>query len=179
MKSKGLKTKRLTLAHSGESWGAPWRVCLKSGEAVGSAGFRGAPENKTVEVLCEIDAPHRGNGYAPEALKAILKWAFSQPGVYFIRAYALEGDAAARLLTKHGFLPRGEGERGKLYELEKPKSDNLSLYLCIGAGLGAGLGAAYENIPTGIAIGMSAGLALGALLDAADKKARAREAEQD
>lgn len=104
-------------------WRTEWRICRKEdGATVGGIGFKGAPCNKTVEVGYGIDEPYRGNGYATEALMALCNWAFAQPGVYFIRAEAEEGNpASVRVLTKCGFLPVGQGTEGILFEPKNRK----------------------------------------------------------
>jgi ribosomal-protein-alanine N-acetyltransferase len=161
-------------------WHTEWVICRKEdGAVVGGIGFRGAPQNKTVEISFFIDAPYRGNGYASEALKSICEWAFMQPDAYFIRAAAEEGNTAAlHVLSKNGFLPPGEGQEGWRYELERPKSSWMAIYMSIGMSMGVALGLPFDNLALGICLGMGMGVALGLALDAQDKKARMRSSEK-
>ena len=161
-------------------WHTEWVICRREdGAVVGGSGFRGAPQNKTVEISFFIDTPHRGNGYASEALKAMCEWAFMQPDAYFVRAAAEEGNTAAlRVLSKYGFLPLGEGKEGWRYELERPKSSWMAIYMSIGMSMGVALGLPFDNLALGICLGMGMGVALGLALDAQDKNARVRDQDE-
>ena len=75
-----------------------------SGEAVGSVAF-GGPVNVQGAVLVgyAMYSEYEGRGYATEAVKAMVGWAFGQPGVREVRALAPG--------LEHAGPPRG-GERG-------------------------------------------------------------------
>jgi hypothetical protein len=92
--------------------------------------------------------------------------------------------ASQRVLEKLGFTPAGEGREGPRFEMEKPKTSWISIYMCLGLSVGLSLGAAMKNMGTAMSIGLCIGLALGVALDEQDKKKRAelraaRESEQN
>jgi RimJ/RimL family protein N-acetyltransferase len=164
------------LAHPRERiWYTEWRITRReTGEPVGGLGFKGPQVNGAVEIGYGIFDPRRGNGYATEAAKAMIGWAFSQEGVYFVTAETEPDNAASqRVLEKLGFSPAGAGEEGPRFEKERPASAWFSIYLCLGLSIGLCLGTSFDNIAIGMSLGMCIGLALGSSLDAADKKKRA------
>lgn len=157
-----------------------WRAELReTGEAAATLGFCGAPEDRTIRLVCEVQKEYRGNGYATEAAKALCDWAFEKEGVYFIQAFSPETDgSAARVLQKLKFYRAAYEEReGTLWELERPASAWMAIYLPLGCGAGIALGSAglFGGMTMGMVIGMCAGLALGLSLDAQDRAARKRE----
>ena len=165
-------------------WYTEWQVRLKdTGEPVGSLGFKG-PQNAAgeVEIGYGIHETCRCRGYAAEAAKALIDWAFSQAeGLYFIMAETSPDNTASQnVLEKLQFKPTGSmGEEGPLFELERPKTAWVSVYLCLGTSVGLCFGTSFDNMSLGMCIGMAIGLALGAALDADDKKKRAqRKAER-
>ncbi len=156
-------------------WYTDWLVTLReSGETVGSLGFKGPPKNGEVELGYGIDPAFAGHGYATEAAKALIDWAFTQPEVYFIMGEAeAENAASLRILEKLGFVPAGQGEEGPRFEKERPIISWMSIYMCLGVGTGMSFGAALDKLSIGMCLGVAIGLALGTSLDAADKKKRA------
>jgi [ribosomal protein S5]-alanine N-acetyltransferase len=82
------------------------------GVLVGDIGFKGLPDaGGAVEVGYGIIPSHRGRGYATEALRAIVVWAFAQPAVLSVVAECLPDNAASiRVLQSAGFLPEGGTE---------------------------------------------------------------------
>ncbi|MCD7953073.1 MAG: GNAT family N-acetyltransferase [Synergistaceae bacterium] len=88
-----------------EEWGSYWKICLASG-AQGS-----------VEIGYGIDEAHRGNGYATEAVRGVIKWASEQDGVRCVTAQTDEdNDASRKVLLNSGFLRSGRGDEGPLYK---------------------------------------------------------------
>jgi ribosomal-protein-alanine N-acetyltransferase len=90
---------------------APWwnwlAVALASGEAVGSVAF-GGPVNPDGAVLVgyAMYAEHEGQGYATEAVRAMVTWAFGQPGVREVRALApVWNTPALRVAENVGMRP--------------------------------------------------------------------------
>jgi RimJ/RimL family protein N-acetyltransferase len=90
---------------------APWWNWLvvdrASGEAVGSVAF-GGPVNVegTVLVGYAIYAESEGRGYATEAVKAMVAWAFGRPGVREVRALApVWNTPALRVAENVGMRP--------------------------------------------------------------------------
>jgi [ribosomal protein S5]-alanine N-acetyltransferase len=82
-----------------------WQIVLiENNYAIGEIGFNGPPSlNGEVEVGYYIDSPFQYNGYMTEALKEIIHWAFSTPGVRYIKARtAKDNFASQRVLQKAG-----------------------------------------------------------------------------
>ena len=92
-------------------------------EAIGNGGFKGIPDDRgTVEIGYSIMEPHQRRGYAPEAVRALIDWAFSHGEVQRIIAHTLVGlRPSIRVLEKCGFVYSGKGtEEGVIaYELGK------------------------------------------------------------
>lgn len=74
------------------------------GTAIGSMGFLQMPdETGTVEIGYSLIPEYRGYGYATEAGKALVEWAFGQPGVRRVIAECeKDNTASARVLEKLG-----------------------------------------------------------------------------
>ena len=90
---------------------APWWNWLivdrESGEAVGSVAF-GGPVNHEGAVLVgyAMYPDYEGRGYATEAVRALVTWAFSQPGVREVRALApVWNTPALRVAENVGMRP--------------------------------------------------------------------------
>lgn len=81
-----------------------YRITRRSdGLAIGGIGFKGPPENGAVEVGYGLVPSARGQGYATEALEAVLRIAAAL-GVTTVRADTEHGNAASRrTLEKAGF----------------------------------------------------------------------------
>lgn len=78
-----------------------------SGEAVGSVAF-GGPVNAQGAVLVgyAMYSEYEGQGYATEAVKAMVGWAFGQPGVREVRALApVWNTPALRVAENVGMRP--------------------------------------------------------------------------
>ena len=57
---------------------------------VGSGGFKAAPDTDgVVEIGCEIAPEYRRQGYATEALRGLIRYAFSRSGVTAVQAHSL------------------------------------------------------------------------------------------
>ena len=95
-------------------WYAAWLIALKDGTPVGDACFKGLGDDGAVEIGYGINRPHEGKGYATEAVDALVRWAFRQPGVVRVEAETEPGNAASRrVLAKCGFRPTGSfGKEG-------------------------------------------------------------------
>lgn len=75
---------------------------------IGEAGFHGPPDDGWLEVGYMIVAEHRRQGFAEEALRALLRWASDQPDVAGFEASVDPGNLASRnLLRKLGFEEEG------------------------------------------------------------------------
>ncbi len=93
----------------------PWALSFTaieraSGSAVGACVFKGPPDaDGVVEVAYGIDLAHRGRGFATEATRGLVEFAFASGRVRLVRAHTKpDGIASARVLTKCGFRQVGE-----------------------------------------------------------------------
>jgi ribosomal-protein-alanine N-acetyltransferase len=76
-----------------------------SGAVIGSCGYKGPPDPEgSVEIAYSVDPDYQGRGYATEAARAMVDFAFGSSGVRLVRAHTLpENNASTRVLTKCGF----------------------------------------------------------------------------
>lgn len=79
---------------------------------IGSAGFKGAPDDDgVVEIAYGIAPSYEKRGYATEAAKALVQFALERVDVTSIRAHTKpENGASGRVLAKSGFQHVGEVE---------------------------------------------------------------------
>jgi ribosomal-protein-alanine N-acetyltransferase len=102
---------------------APWWNWLvvrqDSREAVGSVAFGGAPDAAGAVLVGYAMYPAReGNGYATEAVRAMVDWAFAQPGVEVVRALApVWNTPAVHVAEKVGMQPVGSHEDDEVGEV--------------------------------------------------------------
>jgi [ribosomal protein S5]-alanine N-acetyltransferase len=77
---------------------------------IGSIGFKGPPDDgRMVEIGYGIVPDFQGRGYATEAARACVAFAFDYPQVSLVRAHTLPTPSAStRVLTKCGFQRIGE-----------------------------------------------------------------------
>jgi len=80
-------------------------VLQRDGTAIGDAGFHGPPSDEGVlEIGYALVPAGRGLGLASEAVRLLIAWAQSQPGVRVITARVDHGNVASeRLLNRLGF----------------------------------------------------------------------------
>jgi RimJ/RimL family protein N-acetyltransferase len=107
----------------------PWRhgffiIEKQSGEIVGGAGFKGAPDaDGMVEIAYGVVPSREGRGYATEAARSLIHFAASEPSVRTIRAHTLpEANASTRVLAKCGFVHVGpvvDSEDGPVWRWER------------------------------------------------------------
>lgn len=85
-------------------------VHREDGLVIGTAGFKGPPDGGgVVEVAYAIVPAYQGQGYATEATRALLEFAFASDLVMVVRAHTLpEPNASTRVLAKCGFENHGE-----------------------------------------------------------------------
>ena len=104
-------------------WYAMWMIEQKDGTHAGDLCFKGLDENGVVEIGYGILDKYHGKGYATEAVKAAISWAFDQPGVTIIEAETEKDNAKSqRVLQKCGFTANGKtGEEGPRFSLSKTK----------------------------------------------------------
>jgi RimJ/RimL family protein N-acetyltransferase len=89
----------------------PWRhgffvVEREGGRLIGSAGFKGPPDDEgVVEIAYGIVPSREGLGYATEAAGALMRFAGADARVRTLRAHTLPtANASTRVLAKCGFL---------------------------------------------------------------------------
>jgi ribosomal-protein-alanine N-acetyltransferase len=91
---------------------------------IGVAGFKGLPTpDGTVEIGYSIMPEYHRLGFAPEAVQALVQWAFENPAVLRVTALTLPTlRPSIRVLEKCGFALAGPGaEEGTIkYLLERP-----------------------------------------------------------
>jgi RimJ/RimL family protein N-acetyltransferase len=81
----------------------------ESRSVIGSAAFRGPPDDGAVEISYGIVPAFQGRGYATEAAEALVGFASSSPDVRLLVAHtAPTANASTRVLTKCGFVHAGE-----------------------------------------------------------------------
>ena len=102
-------------------WYAIWMIELKNGTHIGELCFKGLSEDGITEIGYGIAEAYQGNGYATEAVSALVDWALRQPDVRSVTAETEESNIASeKVLKKAGFTPTGEtGEEGPLYVRKK------------------------------------------------------------
>ena len=102
---------RQSVGHGANPWRHGfWVVEKSSGEIVGGAGFKGAPDAAgMVEIAYGIVPSREGRGYATEAARALIHFAARDSRVRLIRAHTLpEANASTRVLKKCGFAKVGD-----------------------------------------------------------------------
>lgn len=104
-------------------WYGIWDICLADALdiSIGNLSFKGLNDDGIVEIGYGINEEYAGNGYATEAVSAMVSWALSQPGVFRIEAETEPDNLASqRVLAKSGFIPNGIiGEEGPRFEIRK------------------------------------------------------------
>jgi RimJ/RimL family protein N-acetyltransferase len=93
--------------HSGAAGGHPDRSGAPvppTAVLVGGGGFTGPPEDSRVEIGYHVREASRRRGYAAEAVRALLDWAFAHSEVREVIAETVaDNRASMRLLKKLGF----------------------------------------------------------------------------
>ena len=103
----------------------------RTGEDVGSCGFKGPPAEGVAEIAYSINTAHQGRGYATRAAQALTDYAFSQEAIHVVCAHTLPSESASTsVLKKCGFQFCGnveDPEDGPVWRWEKRrKLDNSS-----------------------------------------------------
>ena len=102
-------------------WYTVWLIAAKSApqDVVGDLCFKGLNGDGSVEIGYGLRDGFCGRGYMTEAVRAIVKWAFSQRGVDRIEAETEPDNAASqKVLFRVGFVPTGTiGEEGPRFVL--------------------------------------------------------------
>lgn len=155
-------------------WYTPWQMTLKDGAvSIGDLCFKGPARGNAVEIGYGILPAYEGRGYATEAVRAMIRWAFDHENVVFVEAETEPDNMASqRVLQKCGFTPDGAGREGPRFVLEKPMTSWMTIYMLLGIGAGTALGTALNGVGMGISLGMCFGMCIGAALDASARKER-------
>ena len=79
---------------------------------VGQGGFKGPPQDGTIEIGYSICDIFQRRGYATESVGALLEWAFVQPGVERVIAHTYRHlHASIRVMEKNGLIYLGAGDQ--------------------------------------------------------------------
>lgn len=102
-----------------------------SGRVVGSCGYKAPPDTERfVEIAYGVDPDCQGRGYATEAARALVEFAFGSGQVRVVRAHTRPGDSAStRVLKKCSFEHVGEvidPEDGLVWRWERQAEPTLS-----------------------------------------------------
>jgi ribosomal-protein-alanine N-acetyltransferase len=104
-----------------------WTILLKdSGQIIGSCGFNYLDfENERAEIGYDLGHPFWGNGYVPEALRALVSYGFHDLGLHRIEAKVEpENINSIKVLRKLHFV-----EEGTLRGYEKSKGRFVDLMM--------------------------------------------------
>jgi [ribosomal protein S5]-alanine N-acetyltransferase len=110
---------RLEEAPGEARWWNWLAVKQENGEAVGSVSFGGKPDEEGAVLIGYAMYPgHEGRGYATEAVRAMMEWAFTQPGVRTVRALApVWNTPAVHVAEKVGMRPVASNEDDEVGEV--------------------------------------------------------------
>lgn len=102
-------------------WYAIWMIELKGRTHIGELCFKGLNSNGVTEIGYGISEEYRCQGFATEAVKAVLTWAFQNPKVTAVEAETdAENIASKRVLEKCGFISNGKiGEEGPRFTVTR------------------------------------------------------------
>lgn len=102
-------------------WYAILMIELKDGTHIGELCFKGLYADGITEIGYGISEEHQNNGYATEAVKGVLEWAFSRPEVTAVESETdPDNTASKRVLEKCGFALNGViGEEGPRWAVSK------------------------------------------------------------
>ena len=94
-------------------WGSWLVISQADGNIIGDIGFKGRPSaNKDVEIGYGLLERYQNNGYATEAVGALVDWALSRPDVATVFAETTATNRASiRVLEKIGFQKTNESDR--------------------------------------------------------------------
>jgi RimJ/RimL family protein N-acetyltransferase len=92
-------------------------VRAADGQAIGGVGFKGQPEDGTVEIGYGLAPSARGNGYAAEAARALVELAREQGLSRIVADTDTDNTASQRTLEHAGFTKTGTNKDLLLYEL--------------------------------------------------------------
>jgi ribosomal-protein-alanine N-acetyltransferase len=92
-----------------DPWVHGFNLLLDDSVNVGIGSFKGPPVGGVVEIAYAIAPEHQGRGYATDAARAMVEYAFRSDEVRIVCAHTLPDSAASqRVLLKSGFSRVGE-----------------------------------------------------------------------
>ena len=118
-----------SLAHLKQwNWYAIWMIELENGTHIGELCFKGLDENGVTEIGYGISKPFQNQGFASEAVQAVVTWALKEPHVTAIESETdADNISSQRVLGKCGFKPNGKmGQEGPRYVLRKKENEQGS-----------------------------------------------------
>jgi ribosomal-protein-alanine N-acetyltransferase len=103
----------LPMQAAAEPAAAPFGIWLiierDTNTVVGDIGFMGPPDGGLVEIGFSVIPDRRRRGYATEAARSLIDWAFGDPAIREVTARSeVEIEASARVLSAAGFARIGE-----------------------------------------------------------------------
>ena len=103
---------RMAVEHGGPDDGGWFVVRTESGLVVGDIGTFGPPDDEgRVEIGYGLAAPERGKGLGTEAVRTLVDWLVTAPGVRTVVARVEVGnEPSRRLLARIGFALVGEAD---------------------------------------------------------------------
>ena len=106
-------------------WYAIWMIELKDGTHIGELCFKGLSADGIAEIGYGISEKYQKNGYATEAVSAVLEWAFSHQDIAAVEAETdTDNTASIRVLEKCGFALNGIiGEEGPRWAVSHCSSE--------------------------------------------------------
>jgi [ribosomal protein S5]-alanine N-acetyltransferase len=123
---------RVTASTSADPWTHGFAVVHRaSGTVIGSCGYKGPPGPEAVaEIAYGVDSAYQGRGYATEAARALIAFAFGSGRVRLVRAHTRPRESAStRVLRKCRFQRVGEvvdPEDGLVWRWElQPSNEEL------------------------------------------------------
>lgn len=96
---------RFEASTEADPWLYPFDVVHHASSAIiGTCSFKGPPSDGVVEIAYGIEPSHQNHGYATEAARALVDYAFTHSAVRLVRAHTLpDAVASKRVLEKCGF----------------------------------------------------------------------------
>jgi ribosomal-protein-alanine N-acetyltransferase len=96
-----------------EGWGAWYVTRREEPLLVGTVGLKGRPRDGTAEIGYTFVAEAHGRGFATEAGRALVDWAFAHPEVRRVCAQTLpDHGPSLRVMQRLGFSYSGPGTEG-------------------------------------------------------------------
>jgi RimJ/RimL family protein N-acetyltransferase len=103
-------------------WHTYWLIVDRAKDkSAGLIGFKGGPDDAgQVEIGYGIEEVQRGQGFATEAVRGLVAWAFGWPRCQSVTARTqVTNEASAAVLRKAGFKPYGAEDEQVLWRLTK------------------------------------------------------------